>query len=470
MRIREDESGQMLVMTALSLTILLGFVALAVDVGLLFRAQRNVQIAADAAAIAAALNYQYSSGINYNPVNAADAAAAQNGITNASYVTVNNGPLNGYHLGTGYWEVIISQPNPTYFMKVFGFNTLNVAARSVAGTVPSPACIYVLDPTDPNTLILQGNTTIQTPNCGIQVNSNSPSAVCVTGGSSYVNAPYIQTVGGQSGAGNCKGTPSGTTITSGASPMQDPLFNLLPPGQIGPTTYPPVYPGPPPSSVCGSGNTWGGTSVTPSTVLPPPNTFTPVLGGNSVGIICFSSPGVLLDGKTAGTLNLGTGTTDPSTGLITGNNVVYLFENGVTLQGTVNVYATMDNYQGTFQQGNTALSVYAPAGLTYPYNGIGIMQPESNTTGQCSSSGGGTTPCLQIQFGSSGNGTPLGNLDGLIYAPDSEVYMQDNGGGSVVTGIIAYTLFEKSSTLNVTSSYNTAHPSTTPLSTVAMVE
>ena len=49
-----------LVLVVLCMTVLLGFMALAIDVGLLFRARRNVQIAADAAAAGA-----FSSGWNH---------------------------------------------------------------------------------------------------------------------------------------------------------------------------------------------------------------------------------------------------------------------------------------------------------------------------------------------------------------------------------------------------------------------
>ena len=58
------ESGQVLVLTVLCMAVLLGFMSLAIDVGLLFRAKRNVQIAADAAAIAGALDYKYNNSIS----------------------------------------------------------------------------------------------------------------------------------------------------------------------------------------------------------------------------------------------------------------------------------------------------------------------------------------------------------------------------------------------------------------------
>ena len=55
MRFVRDERGQSLIMTAVSLTALLGFCGLAADVGALFHAQRQLQIAADAGATAAAM-------------------------------------------------------------------------------------------------------------------------------------------------------------------------------------------------------------------------------------------------------------------------------------------------------------------------------------------------------------------------------------------------------------------------------
>ena len=59
MKIFRNEDGQTLVLTALCMTAMLGFMALAIDVGLLFRARRNMQITADAVAVAAALDYYY---------------------------------------------------------------------------------------------------------------------------------------------------------------------------------------------------------------------------------------------------------------------------------------------------------------------------------------------------------------------------------------------------------------------------
>jgi hypothetical protein len=425
MKMFNDEHGQTLVLIALSMTVLLGFMALAIDVGALFRAKRNIQIAADAAAIAGALATRYPGAVT--PTKAVYNAAAANGITVPSQVSMNFAPT-GPHSGSSFTEVVITQPNPTFFMGVItGGNFVNVAARAEAGAVFNPACIYILDPGDPETLDLQGNVTITTPNCGIVVDSTSPSAVCITGGATtFTNVSFVNAVGAQ-GSGHCGGLPSGTPVNTGTLSQNDPL-NIV---------------GPTPSDCSSSSNIVAQASPTLAQVA--------AASPSSTGVICFSSPNVTLP---AGLSLTGTGT-----------GTVYLFENGVTLSGNTTVTnGTFDIYQGQFTQNNAVLTMTASTSLTSAYNGIAIMQPSTNTTDTCKDPKT-TTPCIQVQFGSG-----AGNLDGMIYAPTSEVYMQDNGGGTVTTGIIAYKIFEKASSLVITNSYNAAHPITSPLSTVELVE
>ena len=47
--------------------------------------------------------------------------------------------------------------------------------------------------------------------------------------------------------------------------------------------------------------------------------------------------------------------------------------------------------------------------------------------------------------------------------------MQDNGGGVTATGIVANTMYDKSSVIRIPS-YDVAHPSTTPNRVVTLVE
>jgi hypothetical protein len=134
---------------------------------------------------------------------------------------------------------------------------------------------------------------------------------------------------------------------------------------------------------------------------------------------------------------------------------IYVAENGVTIGGTMSIGtslsgATLDVYAGTFNQANSLLSIYAPTSGTY--NGIALMQPASNTNQ------------LQVQFGSGNQ-----KLDGYIYAPGAQVYLQDHGGGITTTGIVAASMYDKASTINIPS-YDVAHPTTTPNRILTLVE
>src|SRR5258708_349627 len=91
MKSLKDESGQALIITALGMTCLFGFAALATDVGLLLREKRMAQTAADGAAVAGASELfvgdpQVSS--------VAKSAAGLNGFTDGSngVTVVVNGP------------------------------------------------------------------------------------------------------------------------------------------------------------------------------------------------------------------------------------------------------------------------------------------------------------------------------------------------------------------------------------------
>src|SRR6202011_3930085 len=230
MKTLRDESGQVLVLTALCMTILLGFLAFATDVGTLLYDKRVIQSAADSAAMAGASEINYAA-VDGTTVSAtAKAAAAQNGFTDGSSgatVSVHNGPSNGPYTGNpSYVEVIIQQTEPTFFMKLFGHNSMPVAARAVAGLgAVNSGCIFVLDPTAPKAMELQGSFNVDAPNCGVVVNSNSPNALQFTGGGGTLVAQSVAVVGGDSGqTGDSTPAP-----VLGVAPEGDPLSFLTPP-------------------------------------------------------------------------------------------------------------------------------------------------------------------------------------------------------------------------------------------------
>src|SRR5437667_11931774 len=91
--------GQTLVLTALMLTVFIGFVGLATDAGYFFDYRRRMTAAADNAAVAGAREVdRYSTSTQVVAV--AQAAAAANGVphgTNHNPVAVNRPPTSGFN-------------------------------------------------------------------------------------------------------------------------------------------------------------------------------------------------------------------------------------------------------------------------------------------------------------------------------------------------------------------------------------
>src|ERR1035438_2936889 len=230
MSFRRDESGQMLVLVALSMTVLLGFLALAVDVGLLFRAKRNMQVAADAAAVAGALEYKFNANVT-TAKSTAQTAATANGVTNGTngaVVTINVPPVNGPYTGiTGYVEAIVSQPTNTFFMKISKITSVTVAARAVVGSGNTSGCVWALAKSGTD-ISLTGSGAFTAPNCNIYDDSSSSNALTLTGSGS-ITGKAIGIAGGynKTGSGTLSPTP-----TTGIAPAADPLAGLAPPTTI----------------------------------------------------------------------------------------------------------------------------------------------------------------------------------------------------------------------------------------------
>ena len=144
-RIKNDESGLALVWMSLFLMVLLGFAALAVDIGHGYLVAQREQNAADAAALA---------GTIYLPadLNAAQTAAAAvasaNGFTNGSNaVTVTAAQFTQ----VSQLKVTITQDVPTWFGRAIGFKSMHVVRTAVADSRPpvemgSPTNQYGNDP------------------------------------------------------------------------------------------------------------------------------------------------------------------------------------------------------------------------------------------------------------------------------------------------------------------------------------
>jgi Flp pilus assembly protein TadG len=154
-RVRRDESGLALVWMTLFLMVLLGFAAIAVDIGHGYLVAQRAQNAADAAALA---------GTIYLP---ADLATAQStAVTVASSNGFTNG-VNGVTVSSiqakavSQLRVTVKQNVPTWFARALGFKTMTVSRSATADYRPpvemgSPSSQYGNDPQSAGTF---GSTT-----------------------------------------------------------------------------------------------------------------------------------------------------------------------------------------------------------------------------------------------------------------------------------------------------------------------
>lgn len=129
------ETGQTLVFFVLALTVLLGFTAMAIDVGIIFHERRAAQNAADAAALAGVSSLPPFS-IPGEAEKTAHDWAQRNGYENgakATTVTVNY----PYNNDATRLEVQIERPVDFIFGKVLGLDNTTISARAVGQATSS---------------------------------------------------------------------------------------------------------------------------------------------------------------------------------------------------------------------------------------------------------------------------------------------------------------------------------------------
>ncbi len=226
-RRQRNQAGSVLLVTAMTLPVLIGFMGLAIDLGALYHHKRRMQTATDAGALAGAFEKWRGNDSQIEP--SARGGAAENGFGhggNGVVVTVNHPPVDGFYVGdSDYVEVITNQDHPTYFMRIFGLQSSAIAARAVAGGgANSSNCVYVLDPTMEGAFLATSSAQLNA-SCGIMVNSTHPAAMSLHS-STVITAGDIAITGDYEL--NSSAVVSPTPYTD-SPPSPDPLAYLPPP-------------------------------------------------------------------------------------------------------------------------------------------------------------------------------------------------------------------------------------------------
>lgn len=343
------QSGYGLIFAAIGMVAFLGAAGLSVDIGYLRYQRRQMQSAADSAALAGAA--QLGTG---------------GGVGRAQTAALDDSELNGFQDGTGQIHVVATQTSingngntmqvqvtntyPTFFMRVFGaaLRTATISTTATAQYLGGRGCIYAL--TGGSGINLSGGGSIDTPNCNVISNQSITGRGAIT--AAAVGA-HNRSIGS---------TPPAITGTLQAS---DPLSYLTAPAAGGCTDI-------------NYGNDHAGTQIlVPGTyseiVLQPRipgRRGTPAVPANNSNIT-FRPGTYVITGcggpKESGGLDLeGQGTLTGTAGV-----TFYIARGGVTIGATQTVHLT--------------------APTTAPYAGVLMFQPTSNTSpAAITGSGGGS--------------------------------------------------------------------------------
>ena len=393
---RSDE-GQALVLTALALVMLMMMAGLGVDVGYLRYQKQQMQKAADAGALAGATALAYNGAwkaaavadVNANGFTTIKNDGASTGVT----ILVDK-PWEGPFAGqAGYVEVSVSQPQPTFFMKVLlpaDQNTVAVRSWAVASAIaPGSPCILAMDPIHSGTFLVDGNVTISST-CAIYINSSSATALVKNGTSGAVSANYIGIVGNEP-----QGDLSG--VTSQLSPSQQPVTGIAPFSD-------------PLASVCPT--TASCPELIPSTTCASPS-------GNGK---------IYSQGTYCGTISLG------STNTYTFNPGVYILLGGLSVSGSPIINGTGVTFYNTYN-------------ASHPYGGITMTG--SPTVTLSAPTTGDLAGMLffqdrRVPVGSSGSnfkGSSAQGYTGSIYFPTTDITFEGTPSlSSTATIMLGYKL------------------------------
>lgn len=391
-RLRSDESGAMLIVVALMMTMLMGLLGVGVEVGSWYMARRSLQTAADAAAIAGAL--EEARGSADRVTSAATKEATRNGAEAAKdVILINAPPTSGAYKGdTQAVEAIITRPEGRLFSAVLASDTVSISARAVARVrTVGQACVLALDTSAPGAITGQGSSTLNMQGCTLAANSTDSAAIKVSGSSS-VTAQGLWTAGGTSLDGSSNLNFSTAPVTY-SWPLPDPYANL--------TINEP--------SGCGGGNNL---TVNHSQTL-------------SAGVYCGN---LKFGSQAVATLN-------PGTYYIDGGNLdigagAQVKCNCSGDQGVTFVLTSRGNANqigAVTINGNSTINLRAPSAASDPFQGILIYQDRRAPANASSTINGGSNIVL----------------NGALYFPSTQLNWNGNNataGASTCMEIVARTV------------------------------
>ncbi len=252
--VNQRSRGQIMIIVAIMMVVLVGFVAVAVDVGYAAAEHRQVQSAVDSAALAAAQEAMDSASSG-QIVSAAKAYGAENASVSTDNVTVDYPPTNGPHKDDkNFIQVTITKDVERFFTGVVYNGPWKVTATATAGVVgaSSDAALLALN-SNSGGIKTAGSSTINV--IGGSVVSNYD---INTSGNTHITADQWVT------ANDGFHTSGSTTITGGsgtnpaAPEVPDPLKDKISPPTLPDFPVNPIANVNPATQACISKPGWSG--------------------------------------------------------------------------------------------------------------------------------------------------------------------------------------------------------------------
>jgi Flp pilus assembly protein TadG len=364
-----DESGNTLAIGAAAMPLLIAGAGLAIDTVQISLSKRELQRAADSAALAGA----FAINQNLSSTGTARTTIARNGVTRdlqinndetlSAPAVVQNAPATGSHAGNANAvRVQLTADRTLSFLSFFNTGPATIVVEATAAIVrEGNFCMLSLEDGNVPGITVGGNATL---NLGCGISTNSASATAITaGGSSVVTASPIMAVGGVPTSSNF----GSATLIPYSAVQVDPFANV-------------------PNPTIPSGTPCAALNVEPGATL-----------NIGPGPVCFNGADI------KGTLNIAAGTEVYINGgelsfgaqaQVTGTNVVFILTSSNATSDPASI-ATLN------MNGGADLDITAPE--TGPYDGIAFYEDRRAPIGR------------EIRY----NGNSGSNINGAMYFPRS---------------------------------------------------
>lgn len=196
-----DRRGNVAVVFAIALPVLVGFVGLGVESGYWYFENRRLQASADLAAFAGAVSARAKEGSTTISASAQTEAEEHGFDSTVGTIQVNWPPTSGSHINTRSVEVILQQQYGRYFSSVFTDEPVLMTMRAVATfEAPNSACVIALDKTKKGALGVSGFAKPIFRSCSLMANSIADEAVTING-NAEVTTSCLSSAGGVYNAG-----------------------------------------------------------------------------------------------------------------------------------------------------------------------------------------------------------------------------------------------------------------------------